>query len=67
MTNVMMRTCLNQKIIKISNLIQAVKNSVCPKAKVRMRMSECVGGIFPKAEFVRMFTECSEVWIEHTT
>ena len=23
--------------------------------------------IFPKAEFVRIFTECSEVWIEHTT
>ena len=22
--------------------------------------------IFPKAEFVRIFTECSEVWIEHT-
>ena len=22
---------------------------------------------FPKAEFVRIFTECSEVWIEHTT
>ena len=37
MTNVMMKTCLNQKIIKISNLIQAVKNSVCPKAKVMRR------------------------------
>ena len=23
--------------------------------------------IFPKAEFVQKFTECSEVWIEHTT
>ena len=22
---------------------------------------------FSKAEFVRIFTECSEVWIEHTT
>ena len=22
--------------------------------------------IFPKAEFVRIFAECSEVWIEHT-
>ena len=37
MTNVMMKTCLNQKIIKISNLIQAMKNSVCPKAKVMRR------------------------------
>ena len=31
------KTCLNQKIIKISNLIQAMKNSVCPKAKVIRR------------------------------
>ena len=60
-TNVMMKTCLNQKIMKISNFIQAVKCSVCPKPKV----SE--GRIFPKAEFVRIFTECTEVWIEHTT
>ena len=37
MTNVMMKTCLNQKIIKNSNLIQAMKNSVCPKAKVMRR------------------------------
>ena len=61
MTNVMVKTCLNQKIIKISNLIQAMKNSVCPKAKVMRRPK------FSKAEFVRIFTECSEVWIEHTT
>ena len=89
MTNVMMKTCLNQKIIKISNLIQAMKNSVCPKRKL------CEGRILPiaefsevfrsvdstndmiivkwhllnfsKAEFVRIFTEYSEVWIEHTT
>ena len=54
MTNVMMKTCLNQKIIKMSNLIQAMKNSVCPKRKL------CEGRIFPNAEF-------SEVWIQHTT
>ena len=35
--NVMMKTCLNQKIMKISNFIQAVKGSVCPKAKVIQR------------------------------
>ena len=23
--------------------------------------------LFPKAEFARIFTECSGVWIEHTT
>ena len=34
MTNVMVKTCLHQKIIKNSNLIQAMKNSVCPKAKI---------------------------------
>ena len=54
MTNVMMKTCLNQKIIKISNLIQAMKNSVCPKRKL------CESRIFPNVEF-------SEVWIQHTT
>ena len=61
MTNVMVKTCLNQKIIKISNLIQAMK-----KTYVRKRqLSE--GRIFPKTEFVQKFTECSEVWIEQTT
>ena len=34
MINVVVKTCLHQKIIKNSNLIQAMKNSVCPKAKV---------------------------------
>ena len=34
MTNVMVKTCLNQKIIKNSNFIQAMKNSVCPTANV---------------------------------
>ena len=57
MTNVMMKTCLNQKIIKISNLIQAVKNSVCPKANVMRRPN------FSESQN----TEYSEVWIEHTT
>ena len=84
--NVTVKTCLNQKIIKNSNLIQAKKNSVCPTAKVMRRpnFSECrifrsVDSThdmmivkwhllnFSKAEFVRIFTECSEVWIEHTT
>ena len=34
MRNVMVKTWIEQKIIKNSNLIQAMKNSVCPKAKV---------------------------------
>ena len=34
MTNVIVKTCLNKKIIKNSNLIQAMKNNVCPKATV---------------------------------
>ena len=64
MTNVMMKTCLNHKIIKISNLIQAMKNSVCPKAKVIRRSNISESRISPK------LTECSDVWIvriEHTT
>ena len=61
MINFMLKTSLDQQIIKISNLIQAMKNRVCPKAKVMRRPK------FSKAEFVRIFTECSEVWIEHTT
>ena len=37
MTNVMVKTCLKQKIIKNSNLIQSMKNNVCPKATVIRR------------------------------
>ena len=59
--NVMVKTCLSQKIIKNRNLIQAMKNSVYPKV-LKRKLSE--SRIFPKAEFVRIFRECSEVWIE---
>ena len=54
MTNVRMKTCLNQKIIKISNLIQAMKNSVCPKTKVIRRPNFSESRIcpnFPNYEF----------------
>ena len=37
MTNVMVKTWIEQKIIKISNPIQAMKNSVCPTANVIRR------------------------------
>ena len=67
MTNVMVKTCLNQRIIKNSNLIQAMKNSACPKAKVIRTPNVSESRIFLKTEFVRIFTEGSEVWIEHTT
>ena len=60
----MVKTCLNQKIIKNWNSITAMKNSVYPKAKVIRRPNFYE---FTKSEFVRIFTECSEVWIEHTT
>ena len=56
----MVKTCLNQKIIKNSNLIQAMKNSVYPKAKVIRRPN------FSESRIFRIFTECSEVWIAHT-
>ena len=52
MTNVMLKTCLNQKNIKSSSLIQAMKNSVCPKAKVIRRPS------FPKAELSEVSELC---------
>ena len=101
MRNVIVKTCLHQKIIKNSNLIQAMKNSVCPKAKVirkpnfsESRICPNIYRIFRSVDrrhdmiivkwhevtliqffrkpnlseyFVRIFTECSEVWIEHTT
>ena len=53
MTNVMMKTCLNQKIIKISNLIQAMKSSVCPKPKVIRRPNFSESQICPN--IYRMF------------
>ena len=53
MTNVMVKTCLNQKIIKNSNLIQAMKNSVGPKAKVIRRPNFSESRICPN--IYRMF------------
>ena len=53
MTNVMVKTCLNQKIIKNSNLIQAMKISLCPKAKVIRRPNFSESRIFPN--IYRMF------------
>ena len=53
MTNVMMKTCLNQKIIKISNFIQAMKSSVCPKPKVIRRLNFSESRICPN--IYRMF------------
>ena len=53
MTNVMMKTCLNQKIIKISNFIQAMKSSVCPKPKVIPRLNFSESRICPN--IYRMF------------
>ena len=38
MTNVMVKTCFNQEIIKISNLIQEkIKNNACPRPKFNRR------------------------------
>ena len=53
MTNVMMKTCLNQKIIKNSNLIQAMKSSVCSKPKVIRRPNFSESRICPN--IYRMF------------
>ena len=53
MTNVMVKTRLNQKIIKNSNFIQPMKNSVCPKAKVIRRPNFSESRICPN--IYRMF------------
>ena len=60
MTNVTVRACLNQEIIKISNLIQ---NNACPRPKFNRKPNLYVSRIWPNAECSRS----SEVWIEHTT
>ena len=43
----MVKTCLNQKIIKNSNLIQAMKNGVCPKVKVIRKLNFSESRICP--------------------
>ena len=58
MTNVMVKTWIEQKIIKNSNLIQAIKNSVCPKAKVIRKPNFSESRICPN--IYRMFR--SVVW-----
>ena len=47
MANVMVETCFNQKIKKNSNLIQAMKNSVCPKVKVIRKLNFSESRICP--------------------
>ena len=53
MRNVMVKTCLNEKIINNSNLIRAMKNSVCPKAKATRRPNFSESQICPN--IYRMF------------
>ena len=60
MTNIMVESCLDQEIIKISNLIPVKENCACPKPKLIRRPNLSESRICPN-------TECSEVWIEHTT
>ena len=60
MTNVMVKAGLNRKFIKKSDLIQAMKNTACPKPKFIRSPNLSENRTCPK-------TECSEVWIEHTT
>ena len=54
MTNILVESCLDQEIIKISNLIQVKENSACPKPKLIRR---------PKLSPSRICsnTECSEI------
>ena len=55
MTNVRVRACLNQEIIKISNLIQVkYEENACPRPKFNRRPNLFESRISPNAE-------CSEV------
>ena len=48
MTNVMVKTCLNQEIIKISNLIQEkINNNACPRPKFNRRPNLSESRIYP--------------------
>ena len=53
MTNAMVKTCLNKKIIKNSNWIQEMKNNVRPKATITQRPNFSENRICPK--IYRMF------------
>ena len=50
----MVESCLDQEIIKISNLIQVRENSACPKPKLIRRPNLSESRIYPKAEFARI-------------
>ena len=66
MTYVVVKTCLNQELVKISTLIQVIfrVTHVGDRNLTEERID-------PKAEFHRMPNvpkfRSSEVWIEHTT
>ena len=60
MTNVMVKACLNQEIIKISNFIQVKENSAISEIVTYAKPNFSESRICPN-------TECTEVWIEHTT
>ena len=73
MTNVMVKTCLNQEIIKISNLIQEkIKNNACPRTKFNRRPNLSESRISPN---IPKFPKCGlntrhdnrEVTITHLT
>ena len=69
MTNVMVKKCLNQEIVKNWNLIEVkLKNNACPRPKFNRRLNLSESGICPNTECTefRMYRS-SEVWIEHTT
>ena len=53
MANIMVKSCLTQEIIKISNLIQVKENSACPKKELMRKPNFSESRICPN-------TECSE-------
>ena len=70
MTNVIVKTCLNQEIIKISNLIQEkIKNNACPRPKFNRRLNLSESRISPNVPKCGLNTrhDNREVTLTHLT
>ena len=70
MTNIIVKICLNQEIIKISNLIpEKIKNNACPRPKFNRRSNLSESRISPNVPKCGLNTrhENREVTLTHLT
>ena len=70
MTNVIVKTCLNQEIIKISNLIQEkIKNNACRRPKFNRKLNLSESRISPNVPKCGLNTrhDNREVTLTHLT